>query len=148
MRTVIRQTGRVLPVHEGRVLLLRGGDPRRNEAGQWWFSVGGGCEPGESPAAAARREAMEEAGLVLPEDLGEVVLRRQVAFEFDGEWLEQSEEYYLCRLSSADVVTAGWTELEQRVVSGYRWWSVPELLVTSEVVYPEGLAELLEGLPG
>lgn len=91
---------------------------------------------------------MEEAGLVLPEDLGEVILRRQVAFEFDGAWLEQSDEYYLCRLSSADVVTAGWTELEHRVVSGYRWWSIPELLVTSEVVYPEGLAELLEGLPG
>ncbi len=29
---------------------------------------------------------------------------------------------------------------------GHRWWSVPELRATDQVVYPEALADLLERL--
>ena len=51
-----RQTARVLPVDpEGRVLLLHGWDPRRPEA-PFWFTIGGGAEPGESLPEAAARE--------------------------------------------------------------------------------------------
>ena len=145
METVVRRTGRVLPIHEGRVLLMRGGDPGRPEAGQWWFTIGGGCEPGESTAAAARREAYEEAGIVLGEDLGPVVLHRRASFEFDGQWLEQTEDYYLCEVSSDVLTTSGWNELERRVVTEQRWWPIGELAATDDLVYPEGLAHLLAG---
>lgn len=151
MRVVRRHTGRVLPLHGDAVLLLRGLDPAHREAGQWWFSIGGGCETGESSAQAARREAFEEAGLVLPADLGPVVLQREAAFAYDGLWLEQTEDYYGCRVAARDVVTTGWTELEQRAVTGFRWWTVPELRSTEDTVYPPGLAdlvaELLRSLP-
>jgi len=146
MRVEKRHTGRVLPLHGDAVLLLQGGDPARPEAGQWWFTVGGGCEAGETSAVAARREAFEEAGLVLPADLGPVVLQRESAFAYDGVWLEQTEEYYACRVDSADVVTTGWTEVEQRAITGVRWWTVPELRATSDVVYPLGLADLVQEL--
>lgn len=146
MDTVMRRTGRVLPIHDGRVLLIRGGDPRRPEAGEWWFTVGGGCEDGESPADAARREAFEEAGIELPDDLGPVVLRRETSFEFDGEWLEQVEDYYLCEVGTDSVATSGWNELERRVFTAQRWWPVDELRTTSEVVHPAGLGELLADL--
>lgn len=146
MNTVTRRTGRVLPLHRGRVLLIRGGDPGRPEAGEWWFTVGGGCELAESPAEAARREAFEEAGLVLPTDLGPVVLRREAEFEFDGEWLEQTEEYYLCEVDSDALTDAGWNELEQRVFTAQRWWSIDELRTTTEVVFPSDLADVLTRL--
>jgi len=141
-----RRTGRLLPLYGDAVLLLRGRDPLQPDAGQWWFTVGGGCEPGESTAQAARREAYEETGLVLPDDLGPVVLQRASAFAFDGVWLEQTEDYYCCRVLSSDVVTTGWTELEQRSVTGFRWWTVPELLAADEPVYPPGLAALVARL--
>lgn len=146
MKTVIRRTGRVLPIYKGRVLLVRGGDPGRPDAGEWWFTIGGGCEAGESPAEAARREAFEEAGLVLPDDLGAVVLQREARFEFDGEWLEQTEDYYLCEVDSATVTDAGWNELEQRVFTAQRWWSIEELQATSEVIFPADLDEVLARL--
>lgn len=133
-------------MHRGRVLLIRGGDPGRPEAGEWWFTVGGGCELTESPAEAARREAFEEAGLVLPADLGPVVLRREAEFEFDGEWLEQTEEYYLYQVDSDALTDAGWNELEQRVFTALRWWSIDELRTTSEVVFPSDLADVLTHL--
>lgn len=144
--TVIRRTGRVLPVHQRRVLLVRGGDPGRPDAGEWWFTIGGACEAGESPAEAARREAFEEAGLVLPDDLGAVVLQREARFEFGGEWLEQTEDYYLCEVASDTVSDAGWNELEQRVFTAQRWWSVEELKATTEVVFPADLGQVLDRL--
>lgn len=146
MNTVTRRTGRVLPIHHGRVLLIRGGDPGRPDAGEWWFTVGGGCEAEESAADAARREAFEEAGLVLPDELGPVVLQRETSFEFNGEWLEQTEDYYLCQVDSDALETSGWDEIEQGVFTAQRWWSIAELEATSEVVYPNGLAGLLADL--
>ena len=135
-------------MHEGRVLLLRGGDPQRHEGGQWWFTVGGECERGELSAATARREAREETGIFLPDDLGPVVLHRETAIEFEGERLEQTEDCSLCRVSSATVNTAGWTELERRTITAYRWWSPAELQQTAEVVHPRGLGDLLTELLG
>lgn len=146
MEVVRRHTGRVLPLHADAVLLLHGRDPAHPEAGQWWFTVGGGCEGGESSAEAARREAFEEAGLVLPPDLGPVVLQRESAFPYDGLWLEQTEDYYCCWVAAPEVVTSGWTELEQRAVTGYRWWTVPELRATADTIYPPGLADLVVAL--
>lgn len=141
-----RRAGRVLAVHDGKVLLLRGSDPARPADGDWWFTVGGGCEDDETTADAARREAFEEAGLVLPDDLGPVVLHRVAEFSFEGQDHRQTEDFYLCHVDSDAVVTTGWTELERRSVSEHRWWGVEELERTSDTVHPEQLAGLLAGL--
>ncbi|WP_375424485.1 NUDIX hydrolase [uncultured Friedmanniella sp.] len=143
-----RRAGRVLAVHGDAVLLLRGCDPARPQDGSWWFTVGGGCENGESTADAARREAFEEAGLVLPADLGPVVLHRTAEFDFEGGRFRQSEDFYLARVDSDTVDTSGWTDVEQRSVSAYRWWSLAELAVTAEIVFPENLCALLTDLIG
>ena len=146
MDVVQRRAGRVLAVHGDAVLLLRGSDPARPEDGSWWFTVGGGCEDGESTASAARREAFEEAGLVLPDALGPVVLHRTATFDFDGRRYAQTEDFYFCRVDSDAVVTTGWTELERRAMTSHRWWTVAELAATDDVVHPEGLAALLARL--
>lgn len=141
-----RRAARVLVVDgAGRVLLFSGGDPAHRDRGSWWFTAGGGIEPGEAPEEAARREVFEEAGLRLGE-LGPVVAERSVTFEFDDRLIEQDEVFFLARVDGHEVSDAGWTELERRAMTGHRWWSLAELEATTERVYPEGLAELLRGL--
>ena len=72
-----------------------------------------------------------------------MVVQPKASFEFDGEWLDQTEDYYLCRIATDAVATGGWNELEQRVFTAQRRLSVDELKETSEAVSPDDLAELL-----
>ena len=51
---MIRQAARVVLLDDrDRVLLFRGFDPADPDRGSWWFTPGGGINPGESLEAAA-----------------------------------------------------------------------------------------------
>lgn len=145
---VARRAARVLLVDgTGRVLLFQGHDPDRPDAGRWWFTVGGGLDEGESHREAAARELFEETGLTVdPATLGESVLERVAEFDLAGTSYCQSEEFYLARVDAHDVDTAGFTPLEESFVLGHRWWTRDELRTTSDTVFPEGLADLLDRL--
>ena len=138
-----RHAARVILLDEsGRVLLFRGGDPHRPEAGTWWFTPGGGLDDGETVEQAARREVREETGLVIT-DLGPVVLERSVEFEVEGQRFDQDEVFFRLAVAGFEVDNREWTDLERRLMLEHRWWTRDELAITSETVYPEGLAELL-----
>jgi 8-oxo-dGTP pyrophosphatase MutT (NUDIX family) len=132
-----------------RLLLLHGHEPA-DPSVAWWFTPGGGVEPGETLREAAARELAEETGLT-GFRLGEVLWERSCAFAFDGRRWEQDEWYFLARLpapagAGVEVSEDGRTELELRSVDGHRWWSCAELLASRETVYPTRLAELLRTL--
>jgi 8-oxo-dGTP pyrophosphatase MutT (NUDIX family) len=139
----------VLLDSDGRVLLFRGFDPA-DPASTWWFTVGGGVEPGEDLRAAAIREAREETGLAIaPDELRGPVWRRLVRFSFDGR-LFDAEEWFFTAAAGPDgtVDISGFTELEARTVLEHRWWSAEELTATTDVFYPARLPELLSELAG
>jgi 8-oxo-dGTP pyrophosphatase MutT (NUDIX family) len=138
-----RHAARVFLIDEvGRVLLFRGGDPHRPEAGTWWLVPGGGVDEGETTEDAARREIREETGLVITE-LGPVVLERHVEFDFEGVHYDQNETFFMVTVAGFDVDIKEWTDVEQRSLFEHRWWTRAELAATTETVFPEGLVELL-----
>lgn len=141
-----RRSAKALIIDEDhRVLLFRGRDRTRVDVPPWWFPVGGGLQPGETPALGAVREVQEETGLSI-EDPGPVAFTRRFTWEFEGTPYDQEESYFVVRTSSFDPDTAGWTATERATILGYRWWSVDDLRTTDETVYPAELADLLERL--
>jgi 8-oxo-dGTP pyrophosphatase MutT (NUDIX family) len=144
----IRQAARVLLLDRaGRVLLFKGHDPARPELGAWWFTVGGGVDDGESVRQAAVRELREETGLELPaESLAGPVYREYAEFSIAGTDYFQDNEFFAVRVDGHDVVTTGFTELELTFMTEHRWWSPAELRTTTDTVYPECLADLIDRL--
>ncbi|TCB96167.1 NUDIX domain-containing protein [Micromonospora zingiberis] len=140
-----RRAARVLLVDGAdRLLLFRGSDPARPEGGRWWFTPGGGLDPGETYADGAARELAEETGLRLAvAEFGEPVHADLTEFSFDGVWYRQEQRFFLVRVAAHEVDTTGFSEVERGSVDGYRWWSVPELSSTTERCYPVDVAAIL-----
>lgn len=144
---VPRRAGRVLPVDsQDRVLLLHGFDPADPEH-PFWFTVGGGADPGESLAEAAARELREEVGIVANAPaLGDPVWRRTANFGFDGTRYQQEEEYFVLRVGSPEISLDGMDDSEKQTVIGYRWWGAAELESLADPYVPPELPALLRDL--
>jgi ADP-ribose pyrophosphatase YjhB (NUDIX family) len=138
----LRYAGRVIVLDPaGRVLLLRYDSAPPD--GRYWTTPGGGLNPGESYAAAAGRELAEETGWADVFLLGEV--HRQVrTLEHGGRMVRQYECLFLARTDQAcrelgDVAAMHASD----GIAAWRWWTLAELDVTTEVVWPAGLAGLI-----
>ncbi|MDG3011356.1 NUDIX domain-containing protein [Rhodococcus sp. D2-41] len=132
---------------EGRVLLLRGAD-RATPTNPFWFTVGGGVEPGESLRETAVRELAEETGkVVAAEELRGPVWRRTATFTWNGELLDSEEMFFTLATDGFDPHPAGLTDLERDVLSGHRWCTaedIAQLDAAGETVYPRELGTRLD----
>jgi 8-oxo-dGTP diphosphatase len=136
-----RPSARILLLDgEGRVLLFRFDPPDR---APFWATPGGALDPGESFEACARRELREETGLDL--DCGAEVGRRFAEFvDLEGVPVAADERYFLVRAASGAIATDGHTDLERRVMRGWRWFSRAELAEHDEPIFPTDLLDMLE----
>jgi 8-oxo-dGTP pyrophosphatase MutT (NUDIX family) len=122
VRTIRRNTARVLPVdREGRVLLLHGWDPLRPDD-PFWFTIGGAAEPGESLPEAAVRELREEAGIVVDLDrLGEPIEASAITFSFGGVRFEQDQTFFAVAIDDVEVSFAGQDPIERATIDKHGW---------------------------
>ena len=135
-----RPAARILLVDAaGRVLLFRFTPADRPPL---WCTPGGAVDPGESFAAAARRELWEEVGLDL--DCGPEVAQRTVDFlTFEGVEVTADERYFRVDVDACEVAPGGLTDLEKRVLDGWQWFARDQLAAFEETYYPADLATLL-----
>ncbi len=142
-----RETARILLTNprEQFFLLLTHFDPEVGLPPRW-ITPGGGIDEGETPLEAAVRELREETGIVvsqeaLGEKLGEISGRWDWG---DGEnHHTYTDHFYKLQVTDFELDDSGWTDDERRDVLEYRWWSVPELIATGELIAPHGLANLI-----
>jgi 8-oxo-dGTP diphosphatase len=135
-----RPAARILLLDEhDRVLLFRF---TAGDRPAFWATPGGAVDPGESFAAAARRELREETGLDL--ECGPEIHARTVKFTtLEDVRVIADERYFLVRTDSFELDTSAHTELERRVMQTHRWFDRPELADWPEIIFPENLADIL-----
>ncbi len=141
---VVRRGARVVVVDPvGRVLLLLGFDPETPDV-QYWYTPGGGLEPGETSVVAAVRELYEETGLaVTAADLGEPVCEDFDEFPFEGRLYQQTNDFFLLRTSAFTATPLAFESHELRSVVRLAWFTLDELVASVETFYPAELPDLV-----
>jgi len=141
-----RSAARIMVIDpDNRLLLFRFAFARGALAGRTnWALPGGGIEAGETPKQAAIRELFEETGIVIAE-IGEAVAERSFRMRVpSGEVVDATEFYFLVRTPQSEISRDNWTRLETEIIAEHRWWSLDELKITTERVYPVTLIAMLE----
>ena len=140
-----RKTARVLLLDPaGRILLMKGRLPSDPAAPGVWFTVGGGLEPGETVAQAARREILEETGFAEVR-LGPVLWTgEQVHHDRKGRPVVIKETYLVAICQGGEPSRDAWQALEREFVDDIRWWTSAELAASNEPVFPPDLALRLD----
>jgi ADP-ribose pyrophosphatase YjhB (NUDIX family) len=135
--TVARPGSRVVCLAGEAVLLLRWRDPV--EAFEVWEPPGGGLDAGEGWEDAARRELLEEAGLVAGTLAGPVMVARD--YRWAGRRIVAEDAVFLARWDARPQVTL---ERAPELV-GCAWVPVARLAATGPLEPPE-LPALLSSL--
>lgn len=137
-----RLTSRILIFDENdRVLLFLTRGRFSGEVDRW-LTPGGGVEKGETHAEGAIRELFEETGLQIS-DPGEPVWSLDFAVDYIGADHDSGHaEYFLLRTPNFVPSDAGWTPEELTDILEHRWWSIDELLKTSEPYEPDELPDV------
>lgn len=133
----------------GQIYLVRGHD-FGDTTHWWWFTVGGGISPSESPRQGALRELREETGLtVIPERLSGPVMKRRAEFHFALETRRQHELFFILHLTEEEAEELGrsteLTALESELLDEWKWWQlgdIREAITRGAVFYPLHLPEL------
>ncbi len=138
----LRRAGRVIVLDpEDRVLLFRYDDGPPN--GRHWCTPGGGLNDGEDYLAGARRELAEETGWTdVP--VGLEVHEWTRTMEHPDAIVRQHERLFLGRVEVSRRELGEVADMHvSDGIAAWHWWTMAELDATDEVIWPEGLADLI-----
>jgi 8-oxo-dGTP pyrophosphatase MutT (NUDIX family) len=127
---------------ENRVLLFLTKAPDSSGSARW-LTPGGGVDAGETHAEAAVRELFEETGLS-GVDLGKPVWRHDFTVDWDAADHDSGHaEFFTATVDNFEPVDTGWTDEERVDVLEHRWWTLVDLISTTEPYEPAELVNLV-----
>ena len=137
----LRRAARLIVLDpQDRALMFRFDVPGRDP---FWVTAGGECEPEESFEDAARRELLEETGIVA--DPGPQIARLMPEFiTVEGEPVQADERFFRIRVAETVIDTSRHTALEQRLMTQHRWFTRAELADWHEAVFPESILAMID----
>jgi 8-oxo-dGTP pyrophosphatase MutT (NUDIX family) len=118
----------------------------------YWITVGGGVEPGETYETAIVREIFEETGHII-DDPGPCIWRRRKSVtDAAGVTRAADERYFWCPFSSAELNDDNLTPSERTYIQEFRWWTIDDPDLASIRIFPAGFGAaarsvLLHGRP-
>ncbi|RBP48255.1 ADP-ribose pyrophosphatase YjhB (NUDIX family) [Roseimicrobium gellanilyticum] len=138
--TEARLASRVILIDEqDRVLFFRGTEPLTGKT--FWLMPGGGLDTGESFEDAARRELYEETGITAP--LSTCVWFRRHRHTWNGQDADQFERFFVARTRSTQAISG---TNPDSYMSELRWWSLSELIDSTDDFAPRRIAHLLPAI--
>jgi 8-oxo-dGTP pyrophosphatase MutT (NUDIX family) len=144
----LRRAGRVIVLDpDSRVLLFRYDQGPPN--GSHWATPGGGLNDGEDFLEGARRELTEETGWTDVTVGGEAVLERIFPMGYADEVVRQHERFFVGRTALPRRTIEGVRQMHASDgIAAWRWWALPELDTTTEVIWPRELPDLIRTMNG
>ena len=140
----LRRSARVLLFDpDGEILLIRFVAELEGKPFIFWVTPGGEVEPGEADRAAAERELHEELGIA-PELAGPVHEESGGTYTHLGETVRNFDVFFTARCPRGEPHLGGVTADEIRLMQEARWWSLSDLAVTEERIFPAALAGIAE----
>ncbi|MQM27873.1 NUDIX hydrolase [Glycomyces albidus] len=142
-KAIRRRTARALVLdRDDRVLLFHREATIRDVGDRYFYTPGGGVEPGETPAEAGARELLEELGLrIAAEDLGAPVatcysLQQRID---TGAFVAADDTFFLVRATAADL---DFTSPAHASPAGHAWLDPDAMDAAPARILPRGLPDL------
>jgi 8-oxo-dGTP pyrophosphatase MutT (NUDIX family) len=129
----------ILITADREVLLMRIHEPGVDNH-SWWITPGGGIEADETVEETLKRELREEVGLESFE-IGPLLWRRQHTFNWLGKRICQNEQYYVVHVDRFEPRMAD--AIEARALDEFRWWTLANLVNTTDQLTPVSLAQIV-----